>query len=66
MSFIAATTASVEMPASTPFGTGASPSTRPSRMPTNTAAPTFAAKSAPPFFTMYGVALNSMVEPMHT
>ena len=52
VSFIAATTANVEMPARTPLGTGASPSRRPSRIPTRIAEATLAANSAPPFLMM--------------
>ncbi len=66
MSFIAATIASVEMPANMPAVTGASPRKRPKTMPRMMAMPTFTASSVPPFFRMYGVALKLMLAPMQT
>jgi hypothetical protein len=66
VSFIAATTASVEMPANSPDDTGCSPRKCPSTTPTRIAVPTLAANSAPPFLTRYGVAFTLMLAPMQT
>ena len=52
VSFIAATMASVEMPANTPASTGASPSSRPNTMPNKMPMATLTANSVPPFLRM--------------
>ncbi len=52
MSFIAATMASVEIPAKNPAVTGASPRKRPHTIPRITATPTLVTKRTPPFLTM--------------
>src|SRR5580698_7834513 len=54
VSFIAATTASVEMPAKSPDETGCSPRKCPSTIPVRIAAPTLVTNSAPPFFSRQG------------
>ena len=52
VSFIAATMASVEMPANMPALTGASPSSRPKITPNKIPMPTLTANSVPPFLRM--------------
>ncbi len=66
MSFIAATMASVEMPANRPASTGDSPSNRPKTTPNKMPMPTLTANSVPPFFRRYGVDLKSMLAPVQT